>query len=537
MKEENREKWTLRLYRLGNWVVRITGSLIFLYLIWHAFRYTHYMTPFGDEKPLCVPDSRSRNLLGLLAAVCATAVLMYFEKKADRRLQRILCRVTLAAAMLWIAVAGLWWISSSAHVPEGDQAFIYGGASYFIEGRYFFLEKRGYFSIYPFQLGLTALCELVFRVVGAYNYKALEIICVAFAVGSVYMGHRIVWQITESTAAVIGYNILMMGCLPLILYTSWVYGDIPSIFFALLAAWMLIEYTSKKKKRYLVVLAFALIFAMLVRKNSLILLVAICLASVLYALRHRDVKVFLTLALAAVCAYGLYQGIYRMYEIRSGVEHYDGIPAVAWVTMGMTAEEDCEMYGWYNNYTKDLFLALEGDSELTASVAKQDLENKLKAFRNDPAFAGHFFKEKILSQWNEPLYQAVFFNAERPEDDGGPEPGSLAEKVGGDYFVSVLAVCDRWQFIVYVGMLLYFLLAVKRDSNILQHVLAITLIGGFFFSMIHEAKARYIFPYYVMMFPFAVYGYRQAVRQAGILLKGGFRERKAADMREDREAA
>lgn len=537
MKEGNWEKWALRLYRLGNWVVRITGSLIFLYLIWYAFRYTHYMTPFGDEKPIYVPDSRTRNLLGLLVAVCVTAGLLYFEKKADRKLQRILCRVTLAAAMLWIAAAGLWWIFSSAHQPQGDQAFIYGGASYFINGEYFFLEERGYFSIYPYQLGLTALCELIFRVVGAYNYRALEIVCLAFAVGSVYIGHRILWQISESTAAVIGYNILMMGCLPLILYTPWVYGDIPSIFFALLAAWMLIDYISKKKMRYLVILAFALIFAMLVRKNSLILLIAICITSVLYALRHRDGKVFLALVLGAVCAYGLYQGIYKMYEIRSGVEHYKGIPAVAWITMGMTAEEDCEMYGWYNNYTKDLYLALEEDSELTATVAKQDLADKLRAFRDNPARAGYFFKEKILSQWNEPLYQAVFFNAERPEDVGGPEPGSLAEKVGGDYFVSLLAVCDRWQFIIYVGMLLYFLFAVKQDSDILQHVLVITVIGGFLFSIIHEAKARYIFPYYVMMFPFAAYGYRQAVRQASILLKAGFRERKAADMREDREAA
>ena len=37
------------------------------------------------------------------------------------------------------------------------------------------------------------------------------------------------------TAVIAGYNILMAGCLPLIFYTPWVYGDIPSIFFAMLA--------------------------------------------------------------------------------------------------------------------------------------------------------------------------------------------------------------------------------------------------------------------------------------------------------------
>ena len=62
-------------------------------------------------------------------------------------------------------------------------------------------------------------------------------------------------------------------------------------------------------------------------------------------------------------------------------------------------------------------------------------------------------------------------------------------------------------------MLCYFVFAVKKDSNILQHMLAVAMIGGFLFSIIWEAKARYIFPYYVMMYPLAAVGYWQALTQ------------------------
>ena len=105
--------------------------------------------------------------------------------------------------------------------------------------------------MHPHQLGLTALCELLFKVVGAYNYRAFEMMNLIFALGSVYLGYRILSEMTRSTAAIVGYNILMFGCLPLILYTPWVYGDVPSIFFALLAEWMLLRYLAEKKKRHL----------------------------------------------------------------------------------------------------------------------------------------------------------------------------------------------------------------------------------------------------------------------------------------------
>lgn len=508
-----RERAIKNLYRMGNWVVRIVGSAIFVYLTWHAFRYTQYIMPHGKEIPEKALDSLSRNILGLAVALGITAVLTMLERGVNKKLQHIVRRGVMALTLVWIAAASIWWTFSSAHLPYGDPAFIYGGAAYFIEGQYGFLGESGYCGMYPYQLGLTALCELLFRMAGACNYRLFEIICIVLAVGSVYLGYRILREITESTAIAISYHMLMAGCLPLILYTPWVYGDIPSIFFALLAEWMLLRYQSRKKTRYLAILAFSLALAMLVRKNSMILMIAVGLAILFHTFLHRDRKIVLAFLLGAALSYGSYAGIYKMYEIRSGYEHSKGIPVVTWITMGMM--EDYGVYGWYNDYPKEVYSGTGFDRELTEQIARRDLMDRLEVFRKDREYARLFFREKITSQWNQPLYEALYFNLDSPKRGGHPSPDSLAAKLGGAYYLDVLAICDRWQFIVYAGMLCYFLFAVKKDSNILQHVLAITIIGGFFFSIIHEAKARYIFPYYVMMFPFAAYGYRQAVLLAG----------------------
>ena len=199
-----------------------------------------------------------------------------------------------------------------------------------------------------------------------------------------------------------------------------------------------------------------------------------------------------------------------MYEIRSGLPHMDGVEPISYVAMGL--QESNGKYGWYNNYCKDVYYGQEMDNNLVKIVSKEDVRIRLAEFKDNPSYAIHFFKEKILSQWNMPLYQSLYFNSQYT---GGrePEEASFVAKLNTDYFVTVLGICDRLQFILYLGLLCYFLFAVKKDSNVLQHMLAVTIIGGFFFSMIWEAKARYIFPYYVTMFPLAAIGYWQAITQ------------------------
>lgn len=508
-----------RLYHAGNWVVRIVGSAIFLALGWYSMRFTYHMEPGQGEMPILVPDSMWKNMFVLFVALAVLSALLIMEQRTDRKVQMLLKRATLCVAMLWTGGASAWWIQVADRVPEGDQAYVYGGASQFLEGDFGFLNKGAYMGMHPHQLALVALCELLFVFVGTYNYLAIEVICGIMAVGIVYLGYRLVSEITDRMAVVVGYNLLMLGCLPLIFYTSWCYGDVPSIFCSLIAAWMLMRYAKQGKWGDLVIMVAAMTFALMFRKHTLILLVAMCIAAVLYSLKKRDLRIVAAALLAVVMFEASYQGIYKMYEVRSGIEHEEGIPFVAWIAMGMQ-DTQYHYYGWFNNYPKAIYGQVDGDAQKVVEASLQNLRERFATFRSDPGYAKVFFREKILSQWNQPLYQSVYFNTKYLEGLQ-PGPNSFASKVSGIYFEHILNFCDRWQFVVFIGMLCYFLFAVRKDSNVLQHVLAITMIGGFFFSIVYEAKARYIFPYYVTMFPFAVYGYQQMLERVTSLLGRG----------------
>lgn len=492
------------MYKKSFGIVRIAGAAMMLLLVLCALTDTWYMLPGEEEISLRKWDSVPGNLLAAVLCCVLVFVLMQAEKKLGEKLRRILPEVIAAVTAFWAFGVGMWWTFSAERLPMGDQAFIYGGASYFRLGDFSFLEPGGYCHIYPYQLGLTSLVELFYHVAEPFQYRPLQAANALAVFGIVYIGGRLVREWSESFGAGVIYCLLMSLCFPLFFYTPWVYGDILSIFFALLGAYFLCRYEKKKQAAYLAGLVLSLTVAQLVRQSTTIVYAALGLTALVHFIRRRDKKLLFTAVLSMLLPLLLFAGIYGIYETRSGVERSKGVPAAVTLAMGM--QESRQGCGWDNNYQKDIYNAAVFDYEKMREMGRQDLEERLKYFVKHPAYAAEFYGKKILSQWNAPLYQSIFFTADYREGSP-PKEGTLAEGVGGKYFWRILALCDRVQFVVYLGMLFWFLLAEREEKGILRQLLSVAVIGGFCFSLLWEAKTRYILPYYLFMFPCAAAGY------------------------------
>lgn len=505
------------LYQAAIWTVRLTGSLIFAWLIWHSLRYTYFCVPGQEEISVLVEDTVWKQIAFLLLFFGCWLLLSFLEKKAGRNASQLISGLSVMAACGWVAAAGFYWVLAAEHIPDGDPAFIYGGASYFLEGDFKFLNTPGgYFAVYPHQLPLTALTEALFAVIGPYRYRAVQCINVALAAAAVFLGYLIVREFTDSLAAAVMYNVTAACCLPLIFYTGWVYGEMPGLLFALMGAWLLLRYEKSGRTGYLAGVAAAVTLAVTVRKNSLILVIALCLVALVQGIARRDKKLLAAAVCTILLPFVIYRGVYAFYERRSGYEHSKGMPAITWVSMGLN--ENNGMCGWYDNSGKRMYIDSGYDREKTKAAAAENIRSRLAVFRADKMYAKRFLREKIMSQWNAPLYQSLYFNSKYREDMQ-PEETSLAAKLSAEYFPGVLSLANRLQLAVYAGMLCYFLFGVKKGSDIRQHFAGIAVLGGFFFSVLWEAKARYVFPYYVMMFPYASVGIRQVL--AGIRAAGG----------------
>lgn len=529
-----------RLERLAIWTVSIIGILIMLFLCWYAFRYTQYMLAGQGEIAHNVKDSMMRNLLAAGIAAMGVLTLNYLEKRLSNLWQHRICCICITAVLLWVCIFSIQWVGSADRQPVADQAFLYGGASYFMEGEYVFLSEGGYCALYPHQLVLVALLELFFLITGPFNYLAYQYLNIFFALGTIFAGYCAVSRISKRMTLRVTYCMLMAGCMPLYLYTYWVYGELGSIFFCMLTFYFLMRYREAQRMSHLVGIVLSISLALIFRKNAMIFLVALVLASGVYIIRTRDKQLLIGIVLCCLIPWLSYQGVYKMYEIRSGYDHNQGLPTSTWVMMGMQ-ETNNGMHGWYNNASKELYYETGMDAEATNELALQNIRERIRIFAENPGYAWDFFREKMLSQWNAPLYQSVFFSqatmATHMEDTETARGNEFAQSIVEDNFIRVLNVNDMLQFVIFAGMLLYFAVSLTRRESILEYVLAIAVIGGFLFSIFWEAKARYILPYYVVMFPYAALGYE---RMAQLLSKGipiGQKDSKTVNIEDYRKSA
>ena len=494
----------IKISRICFGIVKMAGAAMMLLLVICALADTWYILPGGDEISLHKWDNIPANILAAALYCMLLPGLSRLERRLGERARRRIPEGIAVSAALWAFLVSIWWIFSAERLPVGDQAFIYGGASYFREGQFSFLEQGGYCHIYPYQLGLISMVELLYHVIAPFQYRPLQVINALAASGIVYTGYRLVREWSGSFCAEVLYCLLMGLCFPLFFYTPWVYGDVLSIFLAFLAALLLCRYGKDGKMRHLAGMTLALTLAQLVRQTTTIVYAALVLVVLVQFIRKGDKRLLVTAMAAAVLPLLLFAGIYRVYGARSGLEQSKGIPTVVTLAMGM--QESWRGCGWDNNYQKDVYNAAVYDYDKMQEAGMQELKSRLLFFAENPAYTVKFYWKKLLSQWNGPLYQSVFFTADYRQS-APPREGTLAERVSGTAFWPLLWICDRLQFAVYLGMLLWFLLAVKEEKGILRQLFAVAVIGGLCFSLLWEAKTRYILPYYLFMFPCAAVGY------------------------------
>ena len=386
--------------------------------------------------------------------------------------------------------------------PIADQIQVYSAALYFNEDNYINLSKGGYVMMYPQQLGYILYMQLVLKLSGGqFGFQILQVINIFFIMGIVYFASCFIDDLTDDVVTRLLGSLLFLGLLPLQLLGTWVYGDIPFYFFLFL----FLHYFSildKKKIKYAIISILAAIFCLIFRQHALIFLLAILLVSVVSYFECRNKWILFVGILSFILPLFVTAGIERMYSLKSGYEIEGGIPSVAWITMG-TIEGDSKP-GWFNNYCVPLFYANDCDRELTQEKALEQLKVQLSGFVKNPIGAVSFYKRKICTQWNAP-----YFNTEQLiEVDEGESIKGLSEFIA-EHEENILVYLSILQSIVYLGTVLYFLKK-SYKGKFAETLPEMFILGGFLFSIIWEANARYVFTYFLVMLPLAVVGWNSA---------------------------
>ncbi|MCM1135706.1 MAG: hypothetical protein NC400_09040 [Clostridium sp.] len=488
---------------------RIVHSLILCYLIpaglllaanaFFSLFQTTYMELYQDvEKPLYKPDFPVLLLFLTLLFIGLTSFLLGKCAPAQG-----LCKLLEKASLVYCVIICLLIIFIYRVNVACDSASLSEIAVAFLKGDYSSLSDDGYLVHYPHQLGMISLLELVYFIFGVNNFTVLQFLNTAAIFSTVYFLHRIAEELFHNDSIQILLSVLCFGMLPLYLYSTFIYGDIPGMGLAVPAIYLVIRYLNTKKRSLIVPGALCMGFAILLKSNNSVILAA---AVIILALHFISTKDWFSLVFAGALLLAPSLGTFAInlyYAKASGLPIPDGIPKIAWIAMGLQ-ENDYLENGWYNGYNWTTYTATGFDADKTAQLCMASLKESLSSFLSSPKSGLRFFYRKFISQWNDPGFQCQITNEwySRHRDDQSPLALYL---IYGNGRLILEWLMNLYHFLILFGASICAFFHIKKRS-LPASFLILCVFGGYFFHLFWEAGGRYGLGYFVLCVPMAAYG-------------------------------
>lgn len=599
------------IYRLGLNIVMLLTLLLSMLLFAGSFLTTCYADNMETQQVLLRPDNPLWNLLelagfGLLFCGC----LSLYEKIGEK-----FRRGLLVFTLTFVFGLGILLILFGRTVPAADALSVYNAAAEWILGNTDIIHPTvSYLSYYPQQIGLMAFLELLLRIwnltglsVPAWHFIKLVYVCLLCgAVWFQYLSLQYLWPENYKKISCC-YLVLVCCNLPMIMYSSFVYGEIPSFAALSVGCYLLLrllgsvspggsyrdnvspgssyrdnispggsspdssyrdnvsrndapsvtayDYVPRMLRQILFTGFGSILFltlSVMLRKNSLIPIIAVLLVLLFEALRPgRNGKMRLGLLIMAVClavtSVGILPLVQKCYEKKAGNTLSSGVTAMSYLAMGM--QEASRGCGWYNGFNIDTYDTAGMDTALANEISRLAIDERLTYFREHPGYTADFYLHKHLSQWADGTYasrQATLATY-------GGRSAFFKEVYEGSLSGGYIEWCNAWQNVLYLGVLVFCIDSLKkrRKSKVVGHMAdqtagytagctadhmadqldadqlgadqhgadrhgadrhgadrlyiyvgLIAVLGGFLFHTFWEANSRYIFSYSLLLMPY-----------------------------------
>ena len=559
------------IYRLGLNIVMLLTLLLSMLLVAGRFLTTCYADNMETQQVLLRPDNPLWNLLELAGFGLLFCGCLYLYEKIGEKFRRGLLVFTLT----FVFVPGILLILFGRTVPAADALSVYNAAAeWILENTDIIHPTVSYLSYYPQQIGLMAFLELLLRIwnltglsVPAWHFIKLVYVCLLCgAVWFQYLSLQYLWPENYKKISCC-YLVLVCCNLPMIMYSSFVYGEIPSFAALSVGCYLLLRllgsvspggsYRDNVSRNdapsvtahgsaphmlcRIIFTGFGsilfLTLSVMLRKNSLIPIIAVLLVLLFEALRFgRSVRSRLCLLGIAVClavtSVGILPLVQKCYEKKAGNTLSSGVTAMSYLAMGM--QEASRGYGWYNGFNIDTYDTAGMDTALANEISRLAIDERLTYFREHPGYTADFYLHKHLSQWADGTYasrQATLATY-------GGRSAFFKEVYEGSLSGGYIEWCNAWQNVLYLGVLVFCIDSLKkrRKSKVVGHMTdqtaghtagctadhmadqldadqlgadrlyvyvgLIAVLGGFLFHTFWEANSRYIFSYSLLLMPY-----------------------------------
>lgn len=505
-------------------IAYIIAAVILLYLAYNSTHLT-YLSQFRADNGyvLKAPDSRLTNLLYIGAVFVGGFIiykLLFIGAKTGKAMHRRVWMFLIVDLVL-VAISLFSYVEHAFIEPYWDQAQVLADAKMFMKGDFSDMTNL-YLKKFPQQFGLI-FCEVPFLKIWD-DFGVFQYMNVVFILAIILLSYLLVNELFENETVNFFTIVAVTAFLPMYVYVSFVYGDIPAVAGCLAIALLIVNWLKKPLWGHTVTPILLSCIFILARENIIIFLIAVAITITVEAIRRKKSYFMIVAVLIVVLPLLSSKLVLKYYEYRGGIQINNPIPSISWIAMGLQGEvEDGTGVGYYNGYNEATWWYQGATKAAAKEYVSKDLKERIEFFKDNPKYAYDFFTFKIQEQWLEPSFDSFYMTVTNSEN---------ALKMAREFYSSdgperVTDFMNRFMSVAYSFAFIYMLYALKHGEHPYEMLMAVAFVGGFLFSIIWEAKGRYTMPYFIFMLVYTANGLFVSCKLLDFIVKKFFIRRKA----------
>ncbi|WP_407386423.1 glycosyltransferase family 39 protein [Ruminococcus sp.] len=458
--------------------------------------------------------------LGNLALIGLSILGALFLLRKNISIGKVSTRFIVIVMLLVSTIISLAWITLVRSIASGDAMILLNTARDAAKNTYQsfhtsydYYGNYSYYLFFPYQLGYVFFAEILYRIFGTASSDILFQIPNVIALDFIYVGMVMIAKRLFQRRSVTNLTaILLTLCFQPMFMTTFTYGILLGLAFSVWSVYHVIRFIQDGKIVNAILAVVLMSVSVLLKYNNMIVMAAVCIALVLHIIDKKKLIAIAVVAAMILCPIGLQKAVIASYAARSGAELNKEVSQTMFAYMGIC---DSGMApGWWNAKAMEVLRDNHMDVEKANQISSQGISDRMRELTTSGQFF-EFYKKKFLSQFNEPAYESIWLSQVRKHNY--PEGEKLPAVVDSVYTGGLHKVLDIWFnyftmmiFISFTAAMIW--LIFKKKLNTAMLILPVTILGAFFYHMMFEAKSQYILPYFILMIPFAAYGFIESIR-------------------------
>lgn len=464
----------------------------------------------------------SNPLYWLGAAVLILALLLaahYLYKKAKNeqdRKKRFM--ISLIVLLVIEALFCLYWQTHYDNAPLADQKQVWQAAVAIAEGSS--LDNASYFILLPRQKAMALCFAVVAKLFGTDYDTSIRPLNAVFLLLLVCWNALLAYRLSKKEEAGSICGLLTVLFSPLVYYTCFVYGTIPSLALTAGTFYFAVRLVQTGKMRYLLPETLCALLAILVYSAACIGAIAVFVILLLAGFRlvRKNWKKALTVwagaVLPLILPYLALQMVPAVFESLTGIASTDtAAPTLTWIVMGLSSSSNTVAGpGSYNKLPETVMQDGETTAEASARLFTS-LKTILAEYLSGERSLS-FFIEKLLYQWTDPWFGSITLTLVQRGGARGGRGAFTAGTSATSVSMSSLASLQPFLVIFHLAVIVLAVLCVftllprqKKESFTAESFCillpAVYFAGVFLFQLVWESKSRYCLPAFVLLFPLA----------------------------------